>query len=86
MKKYIEQYKLALTSGWNFMRVFRLILGLLVLIQSFFIGDYLFSAFGVFFIFQALTNTGCCGASGCSIDYSNEKETKTTALEKVRSN
>lgn len=85
MKKYIEQYKLALTTGWNFMRVFRLILGLLVLVQSLFIGDYLFSAFGVFFIFQALTNTGCCGSSGCSIDYSNDNENKVPALEKVKS-
>jgi len=85
MKKYIEQYKLALTSGWNFMRIFRLGLGLLVLIQSLFIGDYLFSAFGVFFIFQALTNTGCCGSSGCPVDYSNDHETKVAALEKIKS-
>lgn len=85
MKKYIEQYKFALTNDWNFMRVFRLLLGLLVLIQSLFIGDYLFSAFGVFFIFQALTNTGCCGSSGCSVDYSNSNESKVPAYEKMKS-
>lgn len=85
MKRYLEQYKLALTSGWNFMRVFRLILGLLVLIQSLFIGDYLFSAFGAFFIFQALTNTGCCGASGCSIDPSSNKDEKIPVYERIKS-
>lgn len=85
MRKYLDQYKAALTSDWNFMRVFRLGLGLLVLVQSFVIGDYLFSAFGLFFVFQAVTNTGCCGASGCQIDQSNDSGSKTIVYEKVES-
>lgn len=55
------------TTGWNFMRWLRLGIGLLIATQAIQMHD-LFSGFiAAFFLFQAVTNTGCCGVNGCTV-------------------
>jgi len=35
----------------------------------------------VFFLFQALTNTGCCGSGGCAVPVSEQKNTNAADVE-----
>lgn len=63
-----------LLTGWNFMRGLRLVLGVIFLIQAFQIHDYMVGTFALFFLFQAVTNTGCCGVNGCAVPTKKAKD------------
>ncbi len=68
--------KEVLFSNWHFMRWLRLALGIYVGVQAIQFTDALAGMVSVFFLYQAITNTGCCGASGCSVpDQTNRKQT-----------
>ena len=56
-----------LTTGWNFMRLFRLGIGLFIGVQAIQTHDPISGFFSALFLFQALTNTGCCGLNGCAV-------------------
>ncbi|HMT52548.1 MAG TPA: hypothetical protein PLC27_03405 [Saprospiraceae bacterium] len=63
-------------TGWNWMRWLRLSAGLFILFQAYFSKDN-FSAFlGSILLLQAITNTGCCGSSGCNISETKIKAEK----------
>jgi hypothetical protein len=49
------------------MRFFRLGLGMAIAIQAFRMNDLVAGFIAAIFLFQALSNTGCCGSSGCHI-------------------
>lgn len=51
---------------WNFVRILRLVMGIVLCLEAFYGKDYLLVAFGLFFIFSALFNFMCCGSS-CKI-------------------
>lgn len=58
---------ISLVTNWHFMRWLRLAIALFLVWQLIQRPD-IFTAFvAAFFLFQALTNTGCCGASGCAL-------------------
>jgi hypothetical protein len=63
--------------NWNFMRAFRLIIGIAIIIQAAMAKDVLFGLAGIFFSGLALFNSGCCGSSAC---YTPVK--KDTAIQK----
>ncbi len=73
--------------NWNLMRFIRLLLGIMIIIQSINHKDYLFAFVGLLFAGMALANIGCCGTGGCSTNiYSNKKNTnsiKETTYEEV---
>lgn len=48
------------------MRIIRLVLSIIIIVQSIQMHDYLFSGFGLFFLYQALANKGCCAMNTCS--------------------
>jgi hypothetical protein len=56
-----------LFTGWHFMRWLRLGLGLMITFQAIEMHDVWLGSMAVFFLFQAATNTGCCGVSGCAV-------------------
>jgi hypothetical protein len=56
-----------LTTGWNSMRVIRLVLGVILIIQAIQTKFVAGGLLGGLLLFQALSNTGCCGAGGCAI-------------------
>jgi hypothetical protein len=60
-------------SNWNTIRVLRLVLGLLALGAAFSEHDKLMGLLGTVFTLQAVFNVGCCGSSGCSTNYKNDK-------------
>lgn len=49
------------------MRIVRLALGLIILIQGILMRDTIYGMMGAFLSFMAFANVGCCGTGGCGI-------------------
>ncbi|MBK9792076.1 MAG: hypothetical protein IPP60_02985 [Sphingobacteriales bacterium] len=62
----METLKYNLVNNWNVIRLIRLALSIIIIVQAVQIHDVLFGLFGTFFLYQALSNTGCCGVNGCA--------------------
>lgn len=76
-----------LFTGWHFMRWVRLGLGGFIAIQAIQTHDTLSGFIAAFFLFQAVTNTGCCGANGCAVplNKNNTDEIQDVTFEEVKS-
>jgi len=70
-----------LFTGWNFMRWLRLGVGLYLLFNAWQSTDMMAGFFGAFFLLQAATNTGCCGASGCAVPATKQAKSVTEEVE-----
>jgi VanZ family protein len=55
-----------LFTNWHIMRIFRLAFALFLFAQAYYTHEWYFIAFGLFFLFQAIFNSGC-GPNGCSV-------------------
>lgn len=55
-----------LLSQWNFMRVFRVVAGVFLLISAIMQKETLVGGFGLFFLYTGLFNIQTCGMGGCS--------------------
>jgi hypothetical protein len=55
-----------LLTNWSLMRWLRLAIGIWIAVQAILLQDALAGLISAFFLFQAATNTGCCGAGGCA--------------------
>ncbi len=77
-----------LFTGWNFIRWLRLGFGIVIAIQAVETSDALSGAIAAFFLFQAVTNTGCCGANGCSVPVTKNKtdEIEDVSFEEIKTN
>ena len=62
-----------LSTGWNFIRGLRLVLGIIFLMQAIEMLDIFTGVIASFFLFQAFTNTSCCGINGCAIPINKTK-------------
>lgn len=62
------------STNWHFARWLRLGFGVYFVAQAIAMADLLSGALGGLFLFQAITNTGCCGSGGCAVPASNTKE------------
>ena len=73
--------------NWHFMRWLRLALGIFVGFQAIQLRDPLAGMVAAFFLFQVVTNTGCCGADGCAVPRSqkNDNEKETVEYEEIKS-
>lgn len=74
--------KNTLLRGWNFMRVLRLALGIIITVQGIVTREWLLAVMGILFSLMPVLNIGCCGASGCNIpaSKSNKKTEETSPL------
>lgn len=68
--------KQTLFTGWHFMRWLRLGLGVFIAIQAIRAQDTLSGFIATFFLFQAVTNMGCCGSNGCPVPASKNDSDK----------
>lgn len=59
--------KETLFNNWNLMRWLRLGLGIYISVQAVETLSLFLGVVAVFFLFQAITNTGCCGTNGCAL-------------------
>lgn len=60
--------------NWNFIRLIRLVFGVALLLQSFYEKSAFAGFLGGLFVFQSLTNTGCCGSGSCSIPVTKKND------------
>jgi hypothetical protein len=63
----LDSIKSTLFTNWHLVRILRLVFGIFVLVQAVTLRDTLAGVISALFLFQAFTNTGCCGASGCAV-------------------
>jgi hypothetical protein len=83
----ITYFKTMLLSPWNFMRWLRLILGIYVGVQAILLTDALAGLISVFFLYQAITNTGCFGAASCAVPTSRPSgKTEEVTFEEINEN
>jgi hypothetical protein len=64
----------ALLAPWGFMRILRLVMGVIIMVQSFINHQPWIGVLGGFFVIQVLMNTGC-GTAGCSPNLTRQKST-----------
>lgn len=55
-----------LLINWNLMRFVRLVLGIVIFIQSIITHQFMFALIGLLFAAMALLNIGCCGTTVCN--------------------
>ncbi len=71
--------------SWNFMRVLRLTLGIIVIVQGVAAQDWRFVVLGGVFSLLPVLNIGCCGTSGCYTTVSkNNKSNEDISYEEIR--
>lgn len=73
--------KETILQNWNFMRFLRLGLGIYIAYQAVETLSIFSGVVAVFFIFQAITNTGCCGSNGCAVPTKKSNSPKTEEVE-----
>jgi hypothetical protein len=73
--------KETILQNWNFMRFLRLGLGIYIAYQAVETLSIFSGMVAVFFIFQAITNTGCCGSNGCAVPTKKSNAPKTEEVE-----
>lgn len=67
--------------GWNLIRWLRLVIGAYFAVQAIATLEIFSGVIAAFFLYQAITNTGCCGASGCAVPNAKNKADKTEEVE-----
>lgn len=78
----MEAVKQMIFTNWHFMRCLRLILGGFIAVQGIQNHDLVPGLIGAFFLYQAITNTGCCGANRCAVTPTkNTEEIKVKDIE-----
>jgi hypothetical protein len=70
----MQTIKTTLFTDWHWARLIRLGLGLFIAIQAIRTHDSLSGFLAAFLFFQALSNTGCCGANGCVVPTTRSKQ------------
>lgn len=62
-----KQMKRIFLDNWNIIRVFRLLVGIIIIVQAVVSKDFLLAIAGFAFTVMALFNIGCCGTRGCRV-------------------
>lgn len=71
----------SLLTGWTWMRWLRLFLAATISIQAVQSRDWMLGFIACVFLFQVVTNTGCCGDGACAIPANKRKVVKTEDVE-----
>ena len=61
-------------ASWNFMRVLRLTMGIFMMIEAWRSLSWAPALLGGILLFQAYSNTGCCGSGNCAVPPSGKSE------------
>lgn len=70
-------------KSWGWMRVVRLILGIIIVVQGIMMREWLYMILGGFFTLFAIMNVGCCGTS-CTVPRKSDTTNKPVTYEEVR--
>lgn len=77
----MEAIKQTLFTQWNLMRWIRLAAGMFLATQAFQMHDTIAGFISAILLFQAFTNTGCCGVGGCAVPTTNKNSEVTQEVE-----
>lgn len=61
----MNSLKQKLLTHWHLGRILRMALGIWLLVAGIQSHDWIVGLFSLFFLYQAATDTGCCGSQGC---------------------
>jgi hypothetical protein len=70
-------------QGWNLMRILRLVLAIAILVQGIITKDAVSIILGLIVGGMAITNTGCCGSSGCEVKSTGTNKTNRIHYEEL---
>lgn len=70
----------SIKSGWSVMRVIRLLMGIAIIVQGFYIHQWTYVAMGGLFTLMPLLNIGCCSTGACYTPQ-NKTSTKTEDIQ-----
>ena len=70
-----------LVTQWNWMRLIRLFLGVLILAEGISSQQWIPGIVGSIFLMQALFNVGCCSIGSCNIANRKIDDTKTEVIQ-----
>jgi len=73
--------KETLLTDWNFIRILRLGLGIYITVKAVETQSILSGVVALFFMFKAITNTGCCGSNGCAVPTKKSNSDKIEDIE-----
>ena len=62
----MSHIKQKLLTNWHIMRIMRTGIGVMLLVTGIYSRDWAMGLFSVFFLYQGVMNTGCCGSGNCS--------------------
>jgi len=65
----MNTFRQRLLNNWHLMRIMRLGIGTMMLAEGIQSKDWAIGLFSFFFLYQAVTDTGCCGSQGCNTGY-----------------
>ncbi len=72
-------------KSWDLMRVFRLAMGIFVIVQGVRGGHWALVILGLAVSMMPLWNIGCCGTTGCQVPASKkERDVEDISYEEVR--
>ena len=77
----METIKQILFTNWHFMRWLRLGLGIMIGVQAIQYHQTILFFLSGFLLFQAVTNTGSCGAGSCA---ASQRKTTNNAIEEIK--
>jgi len=61
----MNSLKQRLLTNWHLSRIMRTGIGVMMLVMGIQSRDWMIGAFSAFFLYQGITDTGCCGTQGC---------------------
>ncbi len=64
--------KQQILTNWNFMRILRLFIAGIIIIQSIAARDVVIGLFGLLILGMAVFNIGCCGGGSCYTNYKKD--------------
>ena len=70
-------------NNWSALRGLRLVLGVIALVQSIIQKDTMLGIIAAFLLVTAITNVGCCGSNGCTVNFNTRKKEKGILYEEL---
>lgn len=85
MLKDWKNWKNIILRGWNFMRILRFVLSVIVIIEAVKNYDVLFGVIGLVLLLQSVFNVGCCSNGACYTgNVNSEEENKEVVFEEIK--
>lgn len=73
----------SLAANWSLIRIVRLALVIWMIGWGIQAKDWAMGLFGAFFLYQAITNTGCCGTAACYTPPRSRKSNSAEATNEI---